>query len=194
MPHWTKSPPVDPHGHGLPIVRTPATRSLTAIVTSESLVGCDTHFWGGHTIPCDRPECEACNNAIPYRWHGYLTAFNPADQLHFIFEMTAQAAQTFLAYQDIHNVLRCCKFEAWRWGHRKNGRVIIKVEHSAYASHALPAAPDIPNVMAVIWRLPAQKVFVAGVNRGVPRIHADTSGNGDDDDPKSFNPSAPDAA
>lgn len=186
MPTWTRQPPLDPRGQGLPIVRTPATRTLSAIVTSDQLVGCDTHFWGGHTIPCDRPQCEACNNGIAYRWHGYLSAFNPDDQLHFIFEMTAQAAQTFAAYQKIHDTLRCCHFEAWRWGHRKNGRVIIKLNHSAFASIALPKAPDVTQVMAIIWRLPPTNVFLAGAQRNVPRIHASTDGDGQSADPRDY--------
>jgi len=63
----------------LPLVRTPANRSLKAVVTSDALIGTDTHFWGGHTVPCERPECDACNHGIAYRWHGYLSAYNPLD-------------------------------------------------------------------------------------------------------------------
>jgi len=186
MPTWTKQPPADPRGQGLPIIRTPAARELVAVVTSEQLIGTDTHFWGGHTVPCERPECDACNNGIAYRWHGYLTAYNPADQLHFIFEMTAQAAQGFAKYQELHNSLRCCQFTAWRWGRRKNGRVIIKLEHSAVPDHALPKAPDVAAVMAIIWRLPPKDVFVAGKLRNLPRVHANSNRDGQSSDPKLY--------
>lgn len=186
MPIWTNSPPDDPRGHGLPIVRTPANRSLKAIVTSDNIVGCDTHYWGGHTVPCDRPECDACNNGIAYRWHGYLTAFNPDDQLHFIFEFTAQAAATFINYLESHDTLRCCQFEAYRWRHTKNGRVIINAQNSAYSSRSLPKAPDICKVMAIIWRLPPKEVFTAGVQRGVSRIHAGSEGDGQSSDPRVY--------
>lgn len=191
MPTWTHAPPDDPRDQGLPLIRTPATGILHALVTSPSLAGTDTHFWGGHTVPCERPECDACEHGIGYRWHGYLTAFNPADQLHFIFEMTAQAAKKFAAYQKEFHTLRCCEFEAYRWHRRKNGRVIIKTKHSAYADHALPRAPDIETVMAVIWRLPLPNVFVAGVERALPKLNAISDGDGQSADPKLYDTPQP---
>ncbi len=186
MPTWTKSPPDDPRGQGLPLVRTPAARSLVAVVTSESLIGTDTHFWGGHTVPCERPDCDACHNGIAYRWHGYLSAYNPIDQLHFIFEMTANAASVFTEYQLTNKTLRCCRFEAYRWRRLKNGRVIIKCEHSNHPSHALPKAPDLQKVMAIIWRLPIPNVVVDGIERGAPKVWTHTGDDGQSSDPKLY--------
>jgi len=186
MPNWSNEIPDDPRGHGLPLVRTPAARSLTAIVTSNDLIGCDTHFWGGHTVPCDKPTCEACNDGCRYDWHAYLTAYNPKDQLHFIFECTAQAAKSFTRYRDEHKLLRGCLFESYRWKHTRNGRVIIKCLPSGFVSAALPIAPDLANVMSIIWRLPRKNVFVAGVQRGFPRVHADQEGNGQSSDPRDY--------
>jgi len=187
MPTWTKAPPDDPRGQGLPIIRTPATRPLRAIVTSDSLIGTDTHFWGGHTVPCERPDCDACNHRIPYRWHGYLAAWNPTQQLHFVFEMTAQAATRFQEYQAEHNTLRCCDFEAWRWRHAKNGRVILKLQHSAIPSHALPDAPDLCKIMSIIWRLPMPNVKVDGLDRRMPKVYVNSDGDGQSSDPRQYN-------
>lgn len=186
MPTWTKSPPDDTRGQGLPIVRTPANSELRAIITSPSLAGCDTHFWGGHTVPCERPNCDACKAGSAWRWHGYLTAFNPQDELHFIFEMTPQAARVFAAYQQQNGTLRCAQFRAYRWGRRKNGRVIIQIEHSACPSHSLPEPPNIQAVMAIIWRLPAPNVEIHGVERGIPKLFADSRGNGESADPREY--------
>lgn len=186
MPTWTHSPPDDPRGQGLPIIRTPALRSLTAICTSDTLIGTDSHFWGGHTVPCERPNCDACEAGIAYRWHGYLSAFNPQDNLHFIFEMTAQAAETFNEYLAEHKTLRCCQFEAYRWKRAKNGRVIIRCEHSAVASHALPKAPDLIRVMSIIWRLPIPGVVPNGLRSGRPNIDVDRRNDGQSSDPKLY--------
>lgn len=186
MPNWSHNVPDDPRGQGLPLIRTPAARSLTAIVTSTDLIGCDTHFWGGHTVPCDKPTCDACNNGIAYRWHAYLSAYNPKDQLHFIFECTAQAAQSFIRFRKEFNALRGCLFEAYRWKHARNGRVIIKCVPGGLPVVALPEPPDLARVMAIIWRLPIPQVFVAGAMRGVSRVHADLSGNGDSTDPRDY--------
>lgn len=186
MPNWSNQVPDDPRGQGLPLVRTPAARSLRAIVTSNDLIGCDTHFWGGHTIPCTKPDCEADAAGIPYRWHGYLSAYNPHDQLHFIFEMTAQAAKTFADYRTEHGTLRCCQFEAYRWKHTRNGRVIIKCERSAIQSAALPRAPDLARVMAIIWRLPIPNVWQAGQERGCARVNVQPGGDGQSSDPRDY--------
>lgn len=186
MPNWSTEIPDDPRGQGLPLVRTPAARSLVAIVTSDNLIGCETHFWGGHTVPCDGPECEACQAGIAYRWHAYLAAFNPADRLHFVFECTAQAAARFKEYRLEHGTLRCCQFEAYRWKRAKNGRVIIKCDRSNLAPAALPNAPDLPKVMAVIWRLPIPNVYQVGVERGHPHVETDARGNGQSADPREY--------
>lgn len=186
MPNWSNQVPDDPRGHGLPLVRTPAARSLTAIVTSADIIGCDTHFWGGHTVPCTKPECEACLAGISYLWHGYLSAFNPADNLHFIFEMTTQAAKKFAEYRKEHGTVRCCQFEAYRWRQRRNGRVMLKLVPSAMPSAALPAAPDVAKIMAVIWRLPAPNVETVGQQRGCARLQVDPEGNGDSADPRNY--------
>ena len=186
MPNWSNQVPDDPRGQGLPLVRTPAARSLTAIVTSADLIGCDTHYWGGHTIPCTKPQCEACEAGIAYRWHGYLSAYNPLDQLHFVFEMTAQAAKTFAEYRAEHGTLRCCQFEAYRWKHVRNGRVIIKCERSAIQSAALPRAPDITRVMAIVWRLPIPNVNPDGLRSGRPHIHVLLGADGQSADPRDY--------
>lgn len=186
MPNWSTDVPDDPRGQGLPLLRTPAGSRLRAIVTSTDLIGCETHFWGGHTVPCEAPECEACQNGVAYRWHGYLSAFNPLDSLHFIFEMTDQAARFFTAYRKEHNALRCCQFEAYRWHSKKNGRVMIKCERSAVLSSALPQAPDLKKVMAIIWRLPIPNVQTLGVLRGQTRVHASSEGNGQSSDPRDY--------
>lgn len=191
MPTWTHTPPDDPRGQGLPLVRTPSAKTLKAIVTSQTMIGTDTHFWGGHTVPCERPECDACENGIAYRWHGYLSAFNPNDSLHFIFEFTAQASEAFLAYEKEHKTLRCCLFQAYRWRHVRNGRVIIRCEHSAFVDHALPKPPDLTKVMAIIWRLPIPSVTTDGIHRNVTRIALEPGNNGQDSDPKLYSQPQP---
>jgi len=183
MPRWTTKVPDDPRGQGLPLVRTPAGSTLKAIVTSDGLIGCETHFWGGHTVPCEGAECEACEAGIAYRWHGYLSAYNPNDQLHFIFEMTGQAAKTFSEYSIEHKTLRGCGFEAYRWKHVRNGRVIIKCSPSQFHAHALPRAPNLERVMAIIWRLPIPNVEVDGNRRGHPNTKVSRLLDGQSSDP-----------
>jgi len=147
--------PTDPRGMAFPIERTPAHGKLVAAVTSENLIGTYTHFWKGHTMPCTQPDCEAHDAGIPFRWHGYVAALSNKNSLHFIFEFTAQAADTFDQYRKAHGTLRGCRFEATRLHSRFNGRVILTCRPLDQQQYQLPTAPDVAACMAIIWNIPA---------------------------------------
>jgi len=155
---WSAEIPRDPRGNAFPLRRTPAGGKLVACVTSENLTGCDTHFFGGHTVPCERPECDACGKGVSFRWHGYLAAIEASTRLHFIFEVTAQAADAFDQYRAAYGTLRGCRFEAERLHHRQNGRVIITTRPLDQQGVHLPQPPCIPDCMAIIWGLPANQI------------------------------------
>jgi len=158
MPAYTNQPPRDASGTALPILRTPANGTLRACVTSDDLIGTNTHFWGGHTVPCTPPDCEACRNGVPYRWHAYLTAIHSKKSLHFLYEMTAPAAEMFVAYRAKRSSLRRCIFEAYRWRSSANGRVMLRCEPAPDENLILPPAPDLESVLAILWQLPQANV------------------------------------
>lgn len=162
MPIWSDNPPDEPRGPALPIRRTPAGRPLVAIVTSENLIGCYTHFYKGKTVPCEGTDCPAHQEGIPYRWHSYLSAVDQKDGLHIIFECTAQATESFTVYRDHHNTVRGCLFEAQRLNGRINGRVIIRCRPADLTSHRLPHGPDLTQCMAIIWSLPINSIETEG--------------------------------
>ena len=191
MPVWSNDVPDDPRGHSLPILRCPAATDMQAIITSDHLIGTDTHFWGGHTVPHSPPGCEPCKAGNGFRYHAYQSAFNPADQLHFIFECTQPPAKIFAKYRQEHGTLRGCEFKAYRWKRRRNGRVLIRVQPTHFQLAALPAQPNLENIMAIIWRLPIPNVFVAGNLRPGPRVHADPNGDGTSSDPRDYSHSRP---
>lgn len=164
MPNWSNEVPDSPRGPALPIRRTPSNRPLTAIVTSEDLIGCYTHFYKGSTVPCTEPDCPAHLDGIPYRWHSYMTAVDCQNNLHFIFEVTALGAKYFTDYRDIHNSLRGCKFQAQRWNNRPNGRILIQMKPCDQAERHLPEPPDLAKCMAILWSLPAPDVSIEGIN------------------------------
>lgn len=175
MPNWSTDVPKDSRGPAFPIKRTPTSRAITALVTSEDLIGCDTHFWGGHTVPCSAPNCDACGQGIPFRWHGYLAAVDCKTHLHFIFEMTAQAAEAFKDFRAAHSTLRGCIFEAKRLKSIVNSRVCIRCKPADLREQHLPKAPDLRKCMAIIWNVPDPDVEVSGLLKDVPRIQTRTS-------------------
>jgi len=170
MPLWSKDVPSHTRGPAFPLKRTPTGKGIIAIVTSDDLVGCDTHWWGGHTVPCEGPECDACKNGIPFRWHGYLTALDTSTHLHFIFEMTAQAADSFKDFRKAHGSLRGCLFEAKRLRSAHNSRVCIRCKPADLREQHLPQPPEITKCMAIIWNLPDTDVQVSGLLKEAPRI------------------------
>lgn len=170
MPRWSNEIPDASRSPSFPLKRTPSGRGIVAIVTSDDLIGCDTHWWGGHTVPCEGENCEAHKNGIPFRWHGYLSAVDATTHLHFLFEMTAQAAEAFKDYRRAHGTLRGCIFEAKRLRSNANSRVCIRCKPADLREQHLPEAPNIRKCMAVIWNVPDTDVEIAGTLKDIPRI------------------------
>lgn len=175
MPKYTNVPPKDPRGHALPIMRTPAGKKFRCTITSPDIVGCNTHYWGGKTVPCEAPECEACRNGIPYRWHAYCSAVLHPNMLHIIYEVTALAAEALVLYRKSHTTLRGCLVEAYRWRGAANGRIILKCEPSAQPPDSLPTPPDLTRCLAIIWQLPEDAVSTDETDAFVTRVAASTT-------------------
>lgn len=173
MPNYTHAPPENPTGPSLPIFRTPSHTKIRAIITSHDLIGTNTHFWGGHTVPCGTPNCEPCMKGVPYRWHAYLSAFQPPKALHFLYECTALAAEVLVAYRAKHSTLRTCIFEAYRWRNALNGRVMLRCEPIPYPHNDLPAAPDLEAVLAILWQLPKHNVKTQSPGPFGPQVAVD---------------------
>ena len=153
MINYTTTVPTNPNGHSLPIKRTPAFGALTAIITTENLIGCYTHYWHGRTIPCTLPDCPAHEDGAPFRWHAYQGAWETKTALHFIFEVTACGAEPFITYRDSHNTLRGCLFQAKRFKERPNGRILIHTKPAVLTEINLPNPPDLPKCLATLWSL-----------------------------------------
>lgn len=177
MLNFSNTPPDDHRGQSLPIRRTPASKPLVAIVTSDDLTGTYTHYWKGHTTPCTGQDCEPCQNGMPYRWHAYLSAVDFQSGLHFLFETTAQAAEHFVEYRNAHGTLRGCCFQARRLNNRPNGRVLIQTKSTDLTQHAIPKQPDVHAALAILWSLPLGSVHAPdrSAERDTPK--AATDGN-----------------
>lgn len=180
MPNFTNRPPADDSGPNLRLRRTPSFGKLVAIVTSTDLVGCPTHFFKKRTVPCERPDCEACAAGYAWRWHGYLSAVDQKTNEHFLLEMTAQAAEPFVEYRERHHDLVGCLFEASRLGEHANGRVIIRCKPIDLTQVKLPPTPNLIACVCHIWNLPLPKVQLEGKSKNIPRVTIDVAPKGND--------------
>ena len=165
MPNWRNELPPEGKNHGYDLRRTPTNGNLIAIITCTDLLVCDTHYWHGRTTPCEREcnnhgqtiddsHCPACLEKAAWRTHVYVSAFDNKKREHFIFECTTHAAKTLQEYQDAAGTLRGCILNACRPKGTPNGKVAILTHAADLSKSPLPAAPNIPDALAVIWRLP----------------------------------------
>lgn len=158
MPNFSTRPPANSYGSAFPLKRTPTSKALVAIITCDDLIGCPTHYYKGRTQPCSSPDCEACLEQVPWRWHGYVSALNTTTHEHFIFEMTAQATDALIAYRTQHGTLRGCLFEARRTHSRQNARVILRCKPADLQQINLPEPPNLEFALSILWNLPAPEV------------------------------------
>lgn len=172
MPNWQRTIPAEDKKSGYRLERTPPDGTFTGIVTCTELVGCYTHYWGGRTMPCERPDCPACNSNSPTRWHAFLSSWNPSTHDHVIFQCTAKAAAAFEEYQASHGTLLGCAFRAHRPKRRRNAQVVIDCRPADLTKLRLPQAPNIMQAMAVIWQIPGAALVADEAARGAPLIKA----------------------
>ena len=173
MLNFSSDPPLENTRYALRLLRTPAKKKLHLIVTSDNLIGCWTHFFGGRTVPCTRPDCEACTAGTSSRWHGYLSAIDPDTSEHLLFECTASAAESFAVYRKRHETLRGCEFVADRVNPRPNARLRLKMKPADLAHINLPQPANLQAALCHIWGLPLCETQVLHDTPQAPAIEAD---------------------
>lgn len=168
MYEFTNSPPPDPRGNSLNLLRTPTGRPITGIVTSDDLVGTATHFYHGRTMPCDKGNCEPCHKGLPWAWHGYISLFARKSHTQCLFEMTAKAVDPLKTYRLAHGTLRGCMLHARRVNSAPNARVVIETSVADLQSITLPEAPNILEALSIIWRIELPAITIEGTAKDLP--------------------------
>lgn len=170
MPQFSNEPPAGGDRQGIDLIRTPANRPFVAIVTSEDLVGCATHFYRNRTTPCEGDDCAICAEGLPWRWHGYLSCVDQYTTDHVMFEFTANASDAFRVYRNQYRTLRGCHFKATRQGSKYNGRVHIICKPADLAGKRLPAGVNLPAMCCHIWNIPMTAAKTEGKNHSHPAL------------------------
>ena len=124
-------------------------------------------------MPCENEGCEACQSNTPSRWHCYLSLFESGTHDHIIFECTAKAALPITEFLQDNPTLRGIMLTAWRPKRRRNARVEIFLKPIDISSVKLPKAPDLIQVMSVIWQLPGAAVASKSAERSMAKITTD---------------------
>lgn len=83
-----------------PIIVTKGKEPLRFVILSESYVGLFVHWFGGHSIECDRtPECRACRAGCRKDWKGYIAARSTENNNQAIVSVTSTVALQLVEYQ-----------------------------------------------------------------------------------------------
>ena len=189
MPKWTSEPPTDREPYAYRILRTPADKPLTGIITCTDIVGLNTHYVHNRTVPCEGiGACPWCDDGHSYRWHAYVSALIQPGLEHALFESTAAASETLRNYLAMYDTVRGCYFRGHRPSKRANGRVVIECRPTDPAKTRLPDPPDVKRILCHIWsvqytkaaddlrtRYPAKDLHVTpsnGDGRNRPATHA----------------------
>lgn len=170
MYDFQNEPPEEGNHHSLPLVRTPTNRPIAGIITSPDMVGTQTHFFHGRTIPCDSEECPACSEGLPWRWHAYCSLWSPATHRVVLFEMTAKCVEPLVTYRKAYGTLRGCHLMAKRATTSANSRVILQTKRADLENVSLPDGADLIKALSIIWNITLPSISPDGILKETPLI------------------------
>jgi hypothetical protein len=136
---------------GIRLIRTPASGKLQAVILSDDVIGCPTHYDGTRTLPCSKDKCDACARGLPWRWHGYIGLWIVGTQERVVLELTAAASQRLVEHRKQYKTLRGFDLIACRPRGKPNSRIHVALGAMQRPSSQLPPAPDVQAIMCYIW-------------------------------------------
>lgn len=150
-PIWTDRPPTDGLPPALDLKRT-GTAPTTGICLSLRPIGCEVHFWRGHTRPCLGPIlCEACHDGQSRRWKGYIALYDPLSRHVWIHEFTTNAYAGLSEALDNFRDLRGHWIKFKRSRPTPNAPLVSEVHSKKEPSETIPPEPDIKKILNRIW-------------------------------------------
>jgi len=173
MPNFSNQLPPESETKGFDLKRTPPDSPLKGLITSDDIVGCYTHWWGGRTVPCEGDSCEACHNSAPARFHCYLSLCLNGSRQHVIFECTSKAADVLVDWRNTHGTLRGTLLTAHRPKRVKNSKVELLLKHVDLTATILPKPPDVRQALCVLWKLPTTAMPTNDAEHNAPLITPD---------------------
>jgi len=168
---FDETPPPDPRGNSLNLMRCPTMRPVQGIILSDGLIGTNTHYYKGRTIPCDSEGCPACGEGWPWRWHCWVPLFSPTTQVTVLFEMTARCAEILAAHKQTYTTLRGTLLKAQRLNSSPNSKVMLHLQPADLRDIKLPPCPDILGALSIIWNIERPSMSVAGLLKEIPHLN-----------------------
>lgn len=153
----SERPSGPPTARVLDLVRCPPKGGLRGMITSPKILGIETHYWGGKTVPCGGSLCQACEEQQPARWHGYCGLLTPQPSRHVIVEITLQACEEIWRWEELNGEILGMKLSLARRADRVNGKILVQVDRIERGAYRLPAPPDLTKNLRIIWGIDARQ-------------------------------------
>lgn len=170
MDFWINRPPSPSEFAGVRLGRVQPGRDFEAIITCEHMVGANTHFAKRRTQPCTGPDCPWCLDAIPARWHGYLSVLSTRTRSQHVLELTSLAAAPVADYDDKKGSLRGAMIVAMRTGNRPNSPVTCTISPTDADLRTLPQGVNLEKFLTTIWGLQPERGDVEPIPPDGPNI------------------------
>lgn len=140
------------------LVRTPHTKPIKAIITSNKIIACPTHYHARRTIPCKGPGvCDLCAAGQKWRLHAYLSIINLDNLAHQIIEFPARQYDALAQWYRRLGTVRGLYIEACRPNARPNGPIQLTIKRPATEPPTLPDPLPIEWILCKIWGVPADE-------------------------------------
>lgn len=154
-PLFFEEPEQLPQREHAELIRTPHTKPLKAIITSEKIIACPTHYHARRTIPCKGPaQCDLCATGHKWRLHAYVSAINLENLGHVIIEFPARQYDQLAEWYKRFGTIRGLYIESTRPNARPNGPINLVIKRPASPPPNLPDPLNLKLLLCKIWGVP----------------------------------------
>jgi len=134
----------------VPVVWPGPEGTVKLIALGDTLSAVRSHWWEGHTLPCQADQCLACHKGERSRLLLYVPCWHVVWARVVLACVSEDAAAGALGCLAELDALRGRWLTLARVGRGPRSRVILAVEDSVYDG-PLPKAPDVAEVLRRVW-------------------------------------------
>jgi len=153
MINWSSRPANLKTGASYPLIRCKPDDRRRWVILSREIVGLDTHYWKGRTVPHVKQDCPACADKRPFRWYGFLACLSPG-WTKVVHEITPSVCEALEIYAKDHGTIRGSVIEMRRTRGKVNGRIIATLKPiEGVPVEQLPEPHDVIPLLFRLWEV-----------------------------------------
>jgi len=125
------------------------------VILSPFVMGYDTHWTSGRTMPCTKRtgHCKGCEVHAPYKWIGWLHCLEIGQKEEFFLELTDHAFYDAERARGAHATYRGLSV-IWirKRSSMKSPVVCTLINPDSIDNDRLPPSKDVEPALRVAWR------------------------------------------